>query len=477
MISTRPLNQKISDQFFRGDLVENIVKTGPVVFGILILTSFLGFQVGPFMVQNAEAQPDTPSSDIFGVAKIYPTKTNGNTWYMDMNNPASDPRFDPKTTITKNPDGSWKMKNSKVRMSVYSTDEATYENTDIPTFSRTQLANKGHMQLPSDWKNFEMTGYIKLNSGSNDDFSWYGRGGKHNDSNGGCEGSSYKGLLDFDGGTRFAKENYHVNYDFSSQKSSTPSLFGKWTGFKYIVYNQPGVNFAQKVHQEIWVDVNESNNWVKADSFVDDGFGSGANHCGSASANNMPMTWGGPITTFRVDHANDFDFKYLSVREIQDTASPTPGQKTAPVITNLAATQTGEVFITWLQDPQNAENYDVVIDGYDPGDWRTTQLSATAPAGQCYMVEARYPSTNEYLRSEEAFIDTDICQPPESGDWEITSDCTLQTSSTVSGNVIVQNNSVLTILNGKTLDINFATKNLTVKYGSGVLIESGGRVT
>ena len=31
----------------------------------------------------------------------------------------------------------------------------------------------------------------------------------------------------------------------------------------------------------------------------------------------MPITWGGPKATFRADNASDFDFKYLSVREIK----------------------------------------------------------------------------------------------------------------------------------------------------------------
>jgi len=456
--------------------VNNLLKTVPIIFGILILAN-VGFQFVPMVVQTAQAQPDTPTSDIFGVSKIYPTETNGNTWYMDMSNPTSDPRFDPKTSITQNSDGSWKMTNNKVRMNVFSTDETTFENTSIPTFSRTQLANKGYMQLPSDWKNIEITGYVKLNSGNSDDFTWYGRGGKHNDSNGGCEGSSYKANLSFYGNTRFSKENYHVNYDFSNEQSSTSSLFGKWTGFKYVMYNEPGVNFAEQVHQEIWIDVNESDNWVKVDSFVDDGFGSGANHCGPAIADNMPMTWGGPIVTFRADNTSDFDFKYLSVREIQDTANPLPGTNTAPIITGTSTTQTGEVFLTWMHDPQNAENYDVVIDGYDPGEWRTTELEATAPAGQCYMIEARYPPTNEYLRSEEVCLGENPCMPPATSNWIITSDCTLQASSTILGNVIVQNNAVLTIPDGKTLDINFATKSLTVKSGSGVLIKSDGMIS
>ena len=66
---------------------------------------------------------------------------------------------------------------------------------------------------------------------------------------------------------------------------------------------------------------------------------------------------------------------------------------------------------------------------------------------------------------------------PQSGSWIISSDCIMTTDTTVPGNVVVQNNSVLTILNGVTLNIDFSNNNLTVKSGSGVKIESGSKIT
>ena len=45
------------------------------------------------------------------------------------------------------------------------------------------------------------------------------------------------------------------------------------------------------------------------------------------------------------------------------------------------------------------------------------------------------------------------------------------------GDLIVQNNSVLTIQSGITLDIIFEIYNITVQSGSGILIESGGTIT
>ena len=70
-----------------------------------------------------------------------------------------------------------------------------------------------------------------------------------------------------------------------------------------------------------------------------------------------------------------------------------------------------------------------------------------------------------------------FCIPPLSDNWIITSSCTLSISSTAPANVIVQNNSVLTIPSGLSLDIDFVNNFLRVEFGSGVLIKSGGAVT
>jgi len=66
------------------------------------------------------------------------------------------------------------------------------------------------------------------------------------------------------------------------------------------------------------------------------------------------------------------------------------------------------------------------------------------------------------------------CIPPDSGTWTVTSTCTLGQNDEVFGNLMVQNNSVLTIPTGLTLTIDLNTYNITVESGSGVLIESGG---
>ena len=261
----------------------------------------------------------TPAQDtnIFGIKKLYQIKNNGEEWYMNMNDPNGDPRFNPRNTITKNPDDSWKMKATQVPMEVYTS--TGYDHDDIPTLDHSVIASKGYMLRSNDWRNFEMTQYVKVNtSPSDDNFSPNGRGGKHtliDTPPEGCEGSSMKGDIFFSGKVRFAKEQWHVSYVFTSLKTlSTGSIEDKWIGIKFIVYNYVENNKVV-VKTELWLDTNNSGNFVKVDETVDrGGWGTEDGQCGGAP--DQIISWGGPITTFRWDTATDVDFKNLSVREI-----------------------------------------------------------------------------------------------------------------------------------------------------------------
>ena len=268
-----------------------------------------------------EPNPDpTPapvaSEDVFGVTRIYPTRAGGEEWFL-AEDATSDPRFNPQETITRNSDGSWKMKSTKVRMTAYTT--SGYKPSEITTYNRDELAAKGYMQSPNDWRDVEMTGFLKVNStsASDDNFAWYARGGRHNDSNSGCEGSAYKGDLYYDGRVSFAKETWHVSYDYTNKPSATSSLQGRWVGFKVVMYNIT-VDGKPAVKLESYINDNADKvTWTKVFEHVDAGkFGGGASHCG-ASDDFMPITWGGPNAVFRWDSATDVDFKWMSVREIQ----------------------------------------------------------------------------------------------------------------------------------------------------------------
>ncbi len=101
--------------------------------------------------------------------------------------------------------------------------------------------------------------------------------------------------------------------------------------------------------------------------------------------------------------------------------------------------------------------YSIYYDSVDASGNRATQVVRTVS-----VVEATIPT---------------FCAPPGSGDWIIDVSCTVNASATAQENVIVQNNSILIIPSGITLDIDFAAFNLTVQSGSGVLIKSGGTIT
>jgi Concanavalin A-like lectin/glucanases superfamily/F5/8 type C domain len=253
--------------------------------------------------------------DKFGIRKLYATKSGGEQWYMDMNNPLGDSRFNPQNTITKNSDGSWKMKATQVRMAVYTS--TGYDQDAIDTLDHSDIAAKGYMQAPNDWRNFEMTQYVKVNtSPSDDNFSPNGRGGRHTGDGPpeGCEGSSMKGDVFFSGKVRFAKEQWHVSYVFTSLKTATSSIEDRWVGIKFIVYNFQE-NGKTVVKTELWLDKNNNGNFVKVDENIDrGGWGTEGTECGGAP--DQIISWGGPITTFRWDTATDVDFKFLSVREI-----------------------------------------------------------------------------------------------------------------------------------------------------------------
>ena len=56
------------------------------------------------------------------------------------------------------------------------------------------------------------------------------------------------------------------------------------------------------------------------------------------------------------------------------------------------------------------------------------------------------------------------------------SSCTIISNVVAPDNVHVQDNSVVTIENGGSLDVNFASKFLMVHSGSKVLVKSGGKI-
>ena len=257
---------------------------------------------------------DAGTNDKFGIKKIYSTKPGGEEWFMNMQDPNNDPRSKPPS-MSQNSDGSWRVSSDQVRYGVYTS--AGYKPDDVEK-DHGVIASRGYMQSPNDWKNVEMTGQVKFNSGdTGENWAWYARGGRHTGSGNpdGCEGSSLKGDLRYtDGTVRWAKEQWHVSYVFSSWKNSPASADGKFVGFKAMMYNTV-IDGETAVKLELWVDPSNDNNWQKAYDFIDQGgWGSDGGECNGEP--DQIISWGGPIASFRWDGANSVDIKNLSVREI-----------------------------------------------------------------------------------------------------------------------------------------------------------------
>jgi hypothetical protein len=258
--------------------------------------------------------PNDVRNDKFGIREIYPTKENGREWYVNMENPKDDQNF----SITFNPnltrqvDGSWRISVPVVRMNVKT------------------------LEGESNWKNVEMTGYVKIvsvienssNKVIENDLTWYARGGKHNPEFP-CEATAYMGGLYDNGKVGWKKELWFVG-GYTNEKQSnkvTNSLVDRWIGWKVVIYN---VNNNSEVKLESYLDNTNSNYWVKVTNLVDDGGwyakmpDSNFFAPGCYKDKDSIITNSGSTATFRSDNLI-WDFKNLSIREIDPGPSTFQG--------------------------------------------------------------------------------------------------------------------------------------------------------
>jgi hypothetical protein len=268
--------------------------------------------------------------DKFGIKEIYPTKTGGEEWFMNMDGPGNDPRIGgegPSTIfVLQNDDGSWKVQSTEVRYGVLTS--SGYHPDLITTLNQQVLAAKGYMQSPNDWKNVEMTGYFKVNAFTDTTqngaphIELLSRGGRNTNDDGTidglsrqCEATTYHSNTYLDGRIKFEKDLEHtIGYTTGDPEKdhAIRPLLGRWIGIKAIYYNLPD----GKVRLEQWIDEDSNNNWHKLLHYTDNGnWGGGYPDCGAADT--QVITWGGPIAVFRWDNIDDMDVKDFSVREIQ----------------------------------------------------------------------------------------------------------------------------------------------------------------
>jgi hypothetical protein len=264
-------------------------------------------------------------NDQFGIKEIYASKPNGEAWYLSSD-PENDNRFDPDGNVSENSDGSFSLSNNdQIRMNVFTS--SGYRQDDIED-DHGELdidsGGRGYMQSPNDWTNVEMTGAFNMEKGTNDQLTLGVRGGTHNDSRR-CEGFKYGLRFQLpDGEVQFEKEQWHVSYVFAEEQPSPfpNGIRDEWILVKLCIYNvKPAGASRTAVRAEAWVCPSfDKVTWIKAAEFTDAGnFGDDGEECGGTA--DQIGNWGGPLVTYRWDEQDDVSWKWLSVREIQPTAS------------------------------------------------------------------------------------------------------------------------------------------------------------
>lgn len=250
--------------------------------------------------------------DNFGIKKIYDTKPGGREWYVNMNDPYSDPFFILEgVDVKRQPDGSWRL-----------------GGTDIDD----QFNDKYHIIMgvntPSwhpEWKDVEITGYARIMSASEEEnevgLQWYARGGNHTDEQP-CEGTSVKGRLHVDGTASWKKEIWHdggYSDERGRAQATDLSILGRWVGWKVIIYN---IENNTSVKMESYIDNENNNNWTQVTELIDSGgwYASSSEEDFFDADCGRPMDYvvtnSGPVASFRSDGIL-WDFKNLSIREIQ----------------------------------------------------------------------------------------------------------------------------------------------------------------
>src|SRR5215218_1487981 len=256
---------------------------------------------------STDEEPVPPiegGTDEWGIKELYPTASNGPTWYIrEVEDPTTDSLFYygiyEGTTIKSIGTGVW-----QVDARSGTQEHGIRMHVDSPT---------------GKWKNTEMTGYFNIHSGD-DQFTMIARHGPSYHDNGGCEAYGYYALTAVDGQVFFKKKLYHFNNGYTkrlAQVNALGDIHDEWVGMKFAVYDLPNGD----VKLELWIDKGDmTNKWQKETELIDKGnlAVTGGDDCGRDATDKIDS---GTRVSFRADNSL-FDFKKLSVREIQEGSTP-----------------------------------------------------------------------------------------------------------------------------------------------------------
>jgi len=334
------------------------VLTIPIEIGATLSTDTAIAAVKPLTSKIS----DKLGVDKFGVTEIYPTKPNGGReWYINMNSPLTDNSF----SLSGGPEktNSSLANATSINGQIKKQTDGSYQVYGVRKPGKYDFSVRMNVNTSDNkqWKNVEMTGYVKVISAASNDaaLDWYARGGLHISSSP-CEGVAYHSGLRADGSVFWQKEIWHTGgyTGFRGYITATHPLLGRWVGFKAIMFN---INNESAVRLQIYLDDNATNHWKKVADVIDNGgwYADTPNdlfysaNCGRSK--DYIILNAGPIATFRSDNMI-WDFKDLSIREIQFPSEVT-SNTLKQLITNTSSTYNPYIFGNatqeWLDKEHN----------------------------------------------------------------------------------------------------------------------------
>jgi hypothetical protein len=150
-----------------------------------------------------------------------------------------------------------------------------------------------------------------------------------------------------------------------------------------------------------------------------------------------------------------------------------PYDYSCPLTSNCSSTNTA-----WTEIPissRQSSNYDRtnLVD-----DYHAIVTSATTEALSAWTDRISGAPNYDIYSSNTGNSGGGGCSPPSSGLWDITSTCTLSTTSTAPGSITVESTGALIIQNGVILHIDLSLNHILIKHGGGkVIIMVGAKIT
>lgn len=195
-----------------------------------------------------------------------------------------------------------------------------YDETKI-TSDHNQAKAQGFMMLPTDWCNFEITGYFQfIETNPDSKLEFFGRSGRHINGRP-CEGTKYDLVVTADGHFRGNIKHFHSGgLEFLQDNAVLGDVEGQRIGIKFIVYNNSDDTNPTAIKIEGLVDRFNDNIWDRVYEYTDTGSSNIYLKCGDTSTN--MLSWGGPIVGFRLINfpSGGIGIDKLSVREIDALA-------------------------------------------------------------------------------------------------------------------------------------------------------------